>query len=118
MKQLTTFLAMLLLLLGFNALFFICSGSDNSLSIWISYGYVNYAILLPFVIAGLKWKRTEFKYVAMSATLIYTAIAFVLGIVLMLIDPANCKWPLVINTIPFIISAFTLTLIRITNHKS
>ena len=118
MKQFITFMAMLLLLLGFNALFFICSGSDNSLSVWISYGYVNYAILLPFVISGLKWKRTDFKYVAMSATLIYTAIAFVLGIALMLIDPANYKWSLAINTIPFIICAFTLMLIRTANYKS
>ncbi len=108
---------MAVLLLGFNILFFICSGIDNSLSVWLSYGFVNLAIVLPFLISGLKWKRTDIKTVAVVISGVYAVIELVAGIVLMVVDPANFKWSLLINSILFVIYAFIILLLSASANR-
>ena len=111
MKPSITFMSLAVLLLGYNILFFICSGFENSLSVWISYGFINIAIILPFLISAMKWERTDIKTSAVTIAGVYTAIELIAGIILILVDPANFKWSLIINSILFIIPAFLLLLI-------
>lgn len=99
MKGFFKLLTLLTLLACFNGLFYLCSGSDNSLSTWISFACINLSFMLPYLVSATKWQRPDIKSSAILMLAFYCVIELVAGLTLIIVDPQNYLWSLIINTI-------------------
>lgn len=101
MKFVYNLLILTTLLACFNILFFLAAGFEHSISVWINYGFINLSILFPFMISVFKWKRSDVQLSAVFMACIYCVIELVAGIIMILVDPQNYLWSVMINGILF-----------------
>jgi signal transduction histidine kinase len=80
----------LIFLVVFNAFFFLLGGSEHGASVWISYGFIHFAyfllLLTPLLIRKGK-SAAIFGFALYSVSSAYFLIAFITGIVFILIAP-------------------------------
>ncbi|MDL2307558.1 toll/interleukin-1 receptor domain-containing protein [Desulfovibrio sp. OttesenSCG-928-C06] len=79
-------------LITFNILFFLFQGTENTPSVWISYGFIHFAyfmvLLTPYIAAGGRGSSAlSFPLYAVST--VYFLAQLALGIVLIHLNPAN-----------------------------
>ncbi len=101
----------LLFVIVFNILFFLLCGTNNPTSVWISYGFVHVAYFTILVIPAMSSKGQDSFY--LNAVLYNQAIAYfllelVLGIVCIIWAPEKIVWPLVIQSVLWVIYATIL----------
>ena len=94
MKKTTIMWAILniIFLVIFNVLFFVLGGSNHPASVWISYGSIHFAYLMllltPKLIRGGK-SSAVFGFSLYSISAVYFFVAFVTGIIFILVAPES-----------------------------
>lgn len=92
----------LLFLIFFNVLFFVLGGTDHPASVWISYGFIHFAYIMVLITPKLIRKSSSaavfgFSLYTISST--YFLIAFLVGILFIMIRPESYKASLVVQII-------------------
>ena len=90
----------LIFLIIFNASFFVAGGTTQPVSVWISYGFIHFAYLMllmtPFLIRKGKSSAVfGFSIYTISAT--YFLVAFITGIIFILISPESFNAALLVQ---------------------
>jgi hypothetical protein len=84
----------LIFLVIFNAVFFLLGGTDHSLSVWISYGFIHFSYLMlintQFLIRSGK-SSSIFGFSIYSVSAVYFLVEFVAGVVFILAFPEDYK---------------------------
>lgn len=101
----------LIFLIVFNTIYFMVGASRYGSAAWISYGFIHFAYLMLLFtpIFTRKTKNTAvlgFPIVSISST--YFLLEFIVGVILIIINPEGFKVPLVIQ---MIVTAFYLILL-------
>lgn len=101
----------LVFLVVFNALFFLLCGTDNNISVWISYGFIHVAYLTILFIPIIGSKGQDNFY--LNATLYNQAISYflvelIVGIACIIWAPDNILWPLLIQSILWFVFAIIM----------
>ena len=101
----------LVFLIVFNVLFFLLCGTENKTSVWISYGFIHAAYITILVIPLIGSKGQDSFY--MNATLFNQAIAYfllelVIGVTCIVWSPDNSLWPILIQSILWLVYAIIL----------
>lgn len=114
----TLFLKMaiaLIFLVVFNVLFFLLCGSDNSTSVWISYGFIHVAYLI-LLITPLFLVKTEtapvLNYTIWLLNIIYFIVELIVGtgFIIYAVKASNDSiiWPLLVQSIILAVFLFIL----------
>ena len=100
-------LIVLIILLFFNAFFYILSGVDNTSSVWLSYSFIHIAALMVFVNSGLckNFKNKVPNLIASLNTISLGLfiIEFIVGGVFCIIGIEGYKLTLIIHLLIFAI---------------
>ena len=98
-------------LILFNLLFFLIAGTAHPKSVWISYGWIQFAFLL-LIFTPLLARKTEngpvFKITLALISGAYCLVEFVIGLIVILIRPEGVTVPIVVQVIPFGLYLFIL----------
>mgnify|MGYP006956030846 CR=1 FL=1 len=92
----------LVFLLVFNAVFFILGGTEHSVSVWLSYGFIHFAYLMVLITPILTRKSggttvVGFSICAISS--IYFLVEFIIGLVFVFRTNASVEITLVVQII-------------------
>ncbi len=104
-KSILLLILELIFLVVFNSVFFILGGTEHVVSVWISFGFINFSyltILLTSILTRQKANSKIFGLVLYSISTLYFFAAFIVGIIFILLKLESYKVPFVIQ---FIISA-------------
>lgn len=99
-------LSLILFPIAFVALFFVIGGSDHGATCWIGFGFTLFSYLLISLVPLLAPKtKSAHLFGVTSATLnaIYFGINFVIGLLFMIKDFDEWKYPLLVEIILFIL---------------
>ena len=111
----------LIFLIVFNTVFFVLGGTDHSASVWICYGFIHlsYIMLLitPMLVRNSS-SRHIFGVTLASISSTYFLVTFVLGLIIILFDPASYKITLVVHVIIAGIYAIILVSNMIANEAT
>lgn len=113
-------LLILLLLLGaFNGSFFLFNDSETiNMATWITYGFINFGITLPFIFSMLQYKRPENMVTILTVSTIYAVVEFIIGIIILMITPECFKVPLFIQGFVAIVAVILcMSLFKLENFK-
>ena len=92
----------LVFLLVFNVVFFVASGTQHPASVWISYGFIHFAyimlLLTPFLIRKSS-SAVVFGFSLYSISSTYFFVAFIAGIVFIVIHPEPYKASLLVQVV-------------------
>lgn len=107
-NKITKVILWVIFLLVFNVLFFVLCGTDNSSSVWTSYGFINVAYLFLFITP--LFNKGNNGLAVLSTTLyavssLYFIIELLVGIILIVFQPVAVEW---IFSIQFILLAMFL----------
>jgi hypothetical protein len=84
----------------FNTIFFVASGTDHAVSVWISYGFIHFAYLMllvtPKLIRGGK-SSAVFGFSLYSISSVYFLVELVIGVVFILTSPESYKAALLVQ---------------------
>lgn len=93
----------LVFLLVFNVVFFVVGGTEHSVSVWMSYGFIHFAYLMVLLTPFLTRKGSSSSYLfgltIASVSTTYFLVEFVVGLVFIFINPESFKAPLVVQII-------------------
>lgn len=93
----------LVFLLVFNVVFFVVGGTEHSVSVWMSYGFIHFAYLMVLLTPFLTRKGSSsshlFGLTIASVSTTYFLIEFIVGLVFIFINPESFKAPLVVQII-------------------
>ena len=92
----------LVFLIVFNAIFFLADGSDRNLSVWISYAFIHIAYLMTLVtplLSGKSKNSSTFGAVIGSVSFTYFILEFIVGVIIILINPEGFKAAFIIQLI-------------------
>lgn len=93
----------LLLLLVFNLCFFIiCPMEAVSGAAWITFVFMNLAIILPLVFSILPIKKSEVRASVWLIATVYSFLEVIAGVVLLICEVDSVKWCLIGQLIPFV----------------
>lgn len=95
----------LIVLICFNVVFYLFNGTGNSTSMWVTYAFVNIALILPFLISALKFRKSDMSASAILISGIYCFVELIVGIILLIINPESWIWPFVLQFIILSIAA-------------
>lgn len=92
----------LVFLIVFNVVFFVLGGKEHPASVWLSYGFIHFAYIMllitPLLVRQSKNSAVlSFPIVSISA--IYFIVAFIVGVVFIIIHPDSIKIALVVQVI-------------------
>lgn len=102
MKKTNTLWVMMdsIFLIIFNALFFVLGGTDHTMSVWISYGFVHFAYFMllatPFLVCEGK-SAAVFGFSLYAISSMYFFIELIAGVIFILVSPENYKAPLLVQ---------------------
>lgn len=92
----------LVLLILFNAVFFIAGGADHPASVWISYGFIHFAYFLlvvtPYLIRGGA-DAAVFGFSLYSISAAYNIVEFLTGTIFILVAPEDYKAALLVQLV-------------------
>lgn len=101
---------LIILLAVFNIVFFLLNTVNNlSYSQWITYGFVNCGIALPFLVSIIPICKPEIKASVVSIMIVYGVMELIIGITLLACQVKDITWPLIIQLVMMAI-AFILSL--------
>lgn len=103
MKQLKIFLV-LVIIICFNAIFYIFHGTDNKTAVWIIYGFMNMSIIYTTIIASLNYNKSDIKMSSIIIGVIYCIAEMVVGTILLLIAPDSSLWVVLLQLVIFCIA--------------
>ena len=92
----------LIFLIIFNTAFFLLGGTEHPNPIWISYGFVHFAYFMLVITPVLVRKgrnTTVFGFALFSISAVYFLIAFIVGVIFILIAPETIEAALLIQLI-------------------
>ncbi|MCL2222610.1 MAG: hypothetical protein FWC20_09990 [Oscillospiraceae bacterium] len=105
----------------FNVVFFLLAGFEHSASVWISYVFIHFSfamlIITPFLIRKGK-SSWLFGATIYSISAFYFAVALIVGIVFIFIDPESINAPLVTQLILAGLYGIVLIANLIANEKT
>ena len=111
----------LIFLLVFNALFFILSGFEHSVSVWISYAFIHFAyfmvLLTPKLVPAGK-SSAVFKFSIYAISTAYFLLELITGVILILIASESFKTPFVIQLCIAAVYGIILVANMIANDKT
>lgn len=110
-----------LFLVIFNVIFFLCSGTEHPISVWISYGSIHLAYLMLILTPSLSKKGENpavFGYPLFSISVIYFVTVLVIGVLFILIAPYDFRLTLIVQLIIAGIYAALLLGVLITNENT
>lgn len=101
-KSILYILLDLVFLIVFNTIFFVLGGTEHSVSVWISYGFIHFAYLMLLVTPFLIRKSTNtivlgFPLYSISST--YFFVAFIAGLIFIFTHPESYKAALIVQVI-------------------
>ena len=89
-------------LVMFNIVFFVSGGSNREASVWIAYSFIHIsflAIILTTVMVTNSRKMEELTIPALSISVVYFLITFVVGVFFIMVSPKGVKGCIIINVI-------------------
>ena len=95
----------LIIVVCFNVVFYLINGTECSTSTWTTYAFVNLALLTPFLISFIKFKKSDMSASAILISGIYCFVELVAGIILLAINPESWIWPFVLQFVLLSIAA-------------
>lgn len=101
-KSILLLILELIFLVVFNTVFFILGGTEHVASVWISFGFINFSYLMILLTSLLTCKKANsrvFGLVLYSISTVYFFLAFVVGIIFILLKLNSYKIPFVIQFI-------------------
>lgn len=109
----------LIFLVIFNVVFFVISGTEHSVSVWISYGFIHLAYIMLLITPKLIRKSSSssvfgFSLYTISST--YFLVEFIIGVIFIFAKPESYKVSLVVQIIAFGIYAAMLISHMIANE--
>lgn len=96
----------LVFLLAFNGSFFFLCGTDNLMSVWISFGFINLSYLTLLVLPLFRTKGESAHYLAYtlySQGFTYVIIEFIVGLIFIIWQLESPTWPLIIQALLWVI---------------
>lgn len=84
----------------FNTVFFILNGTDNTVSVWISYGFIHFSWLMLIITSFLTPKDADnaiFKFTLYSVSSIYFLTEFIIGLIIIFMKSESYKTSLIIQ---------------------
>ncbi len=97
----------------FNLLFFLIGGTAHAAPVWISYVWIQVAFLLLLISPRLS-RTTEnspvYRISLALISLVYFAVEFVIGLIVIILHPAGVKGPVIAQVIPFALYLFVFLL--------
>ncbi len=95
----------LIIIACFNVVFYLINGTDCSASTWTTYAFVNLALLTPFLISFIKFKKSDMSASAILISSIYCVVELIAGIILLVVNPESWIWPFVLQFVLLCIAA-------------
>lgn len=92
----------LVFLVVFNVVFFVASGTQHPASVWISYGFIHFAYIMLLVTPFLIRKSSSaavFGFSLYSISSTYFFVAFIAGIVFIVMHPETYKASLLVQVV-------------------
>ena len=117
MNNILKVLLVLIVVGCFNLIFYACNGVDNANSVWITYGFMNLALLYPCFIGFIIYQKSEVKFSGMLIAAIYCIAELIVGTVFLLLSLDTCLWAFVIQFILFSVAAIGNILYVIMDHS-
>lgn len=114
MKKITILRVLLavVFLLVFNILFYTVCGTENSVSVWVSYGLIHFSYILaiatPFLSKNDAVTTPVLGLSLKSISIIYLCVEFVVGIIFIFIGSNSYRLSLIVQSI--ILAVYLLTL--------
>lgn len=102
----------LIFLVVFNALFFLLSGTDNPLSVWVSYAFVHVGYFTILLLPIFKNKGEADFYLSANLygqAITYFLLELIIGVVFIIWRQESPVWPLVVQSILWLI--FTMLIL-------
>lgn len=91
---------LLIILAVFNAVFFLLNTVDGlSQAQWVTYGFINCGLLLPFAVSMMPMKRPEIKASIVSTAGVYGVLELIAGVILLACNVEDMVWPLISQVI-------------------
>lgn len=94
-NKIAKFVLGIVFLVVFNVLFFVFCGTDNTTSVWISYGFIHVAYLFllitPLFNKGNKGLAVQ-SMTLYSVSVYYFLVELVAGIIFMSVQQESCVW--------------------------
>ncbi len=92
----------LVFLIVFNVVFFVLGGKEHPASVWLSYGFIHFAYIMllitPLLVRQSK-NSAVLRFPIVSISAIYFIVAFIVGVVFIIIHPDSIKIALVVQVI-------------------
>lgn len=110
----------LLLVIVFNAIFFLISGTDHNVSGWISYGFIYVALVVSFIapLVCINYKRIPENLSTIYGTAwLYSIISIIINSIIIATDFVKTSWCIVINIVMLAIYLIQL-IINVNVNKS
>ena len=101
-KSILWILLDLVFLVVFNVIFFVASGTQHPASVWISYGFIHFAYIMLLVTPFLIRKSSSaavFGFSLYSISSTYFFVAFITGIVFIVMHPETYKASLLLQVV-------------------
>jgi len=110
-----------IVLVIFNAVFFLLAGFEHSASVWISYAFIHFSFAMLIITPLLVRKGKSswlFGATIYSISAFYFAVALIVGLVFIFIDPESINAPVVTQLIIAGLYGIILTANLISNEKT
>ena len=92
----------LVFLVVFNMVFFIAGGIYHPASVWISYGFIHFAYMMLLATSFFIRKSSNaviFRFSLYAISSMYFFVAFIVGIVFVIMHPESYKSSLIIQVV-------------------
>lgn len=101
-KTMLRILLNLIFVIVFNVVFFLVGGTEHSVSVWISYGFIHFSYLMLIaspVFAGRGKNATVFGLALDTISSAYFLIEFFVGLIFILVESEFYKFSLIVHVI-------------------
>lgn len=116
MKMIYNILSVILFPICFVTLFFVIGGLEHGVTCWIGFGFILFSYLLISLVPLLAPKTKSmhlFRTTSTAINAIYFGINFVIGLLFMIMDFDEWKYPLLVEIILFVLFfAYLLQVLR------
>lgn len=107
----------ILAVLCFNGVFFLLGGADSTTPAWITFSFVNLALLLPLLVGTLRFRKSDYQASAVLLSCVYSAAELAAGIILLAVSPGSWQWPLALQLVLFSVALAGILAYLITDRR-
>ena len=91
---------LIVVLAAFNTVFFqLNTVSELSQAQWITYGFINFGLVCPFIVSLLPMNKSDIKAGVVSTAIVYGVLELIVGIVLLAFHFKDTAWTLSIQVV-------------------